>query len=80
MLAKCPVVASRISGVPEVLENNKNGLLFSPGNTQELKTQILRILTDEKLKHIITKKAYIDANEIFNEKVVINQIEDFYKI
>ena len=42
-----PVVGSRTGGVPELIEEEKNGLLFSSGNVQELSDKI-RYLWSEK--------------------------------
>ena len=36
-----PVIASKIGGVPELVEHNFTGWLFEPGNRQELKNLIL---------------------------------------
>ncbi len=35
-----PVIASRIGGLPELVEEGKNGLLFSPGNVDDLAEKI----------------------------------------
>ena len=45
-LAGVPVVASRIGGIPEVVTDGVNGLLFEPGSRTELE-QALRRLLDE---------------------------------
>lgn len=38
-----PVVASRIGGLPELVDDNVTGLLFSPGNVDELTSQLRRL-------------------------------------
>ena len=43
-----PVIASRIGGIGEIVDENKNGYLFSPGNIVELKTKIQEM--DENIK------------------------------
>lgn len=34
------IIASNIAGVPEIVEENNNGLLFSPGSAEELRSKI----------------------------------------
>ena len=41
-----PVVASRIGGIPETVQDGVNGLLFAPGDASDL-TRVLRRLLDE---------------------------------
>lgn len=36
MAAGIPVIASNIGGIPEIVENNKTGLIFEAGNSQDL--------------------------------------------
>lgn len=36
MAAGCPVVATRVGGLPQLIDHNQNGLLVSPGNPKEL--------------------------------------------
>jgi glycosyltransferase involved in cell wall biosynthesis len=40
-----PVVASRIGGIPELVEEGRTGLLFEPGDAQELQRKIDYLLT-----------------------------------
>ena len=44
-----PVVASRVAGTPELVEDGASGLLFTPSNWDELGDQIERLLTDRDL-------------------------------
>ena len=41
LAARCPVIGSRIGGIPDFVQHGTNGFLFSPGNVQEL-TECLR--------------------------------------
>ena len=42
----CPVVASQVNGVPELIEDHKTGLLVPPRNPQALEAAIREILSD----------------------------------
>lgn len=48
--AGCPVIASRIGGIPEYVKENISGLLFSPGNNIELFDKICIILENQGLR------------------------------
>ena len=45
-----PVVASRLSGIPELVEHERNGLLFSPGRADELADALTRLAHDVGLR------------------------------
>ena len=48
-LAGVPVVASRIGGIPEVVTDGVNGLLFEPGSRVELERALRRLLDEPDL-------------------------------
>jgi len=48
MAAGKPVIASRIGGIPEMVEHEVTGLLFDPGNPDELAEMLDRISNDKK--------------------------------
>jgi glycosyltransferase involved in cell wall biosynthesis len=50
MCASLPVVASRIGGLPELVEDGINGFLFDPKSEIELADAILKAAADEKLR------------------------------
>jgi len=45
-----PVVASRVGGIPEIVRDGVDGLLFEPGNAEELAERLMRLLKDEELR------------------------------
>jgi glycosyltransferase involved in cell wall biosynthesis len=63
-----PVVASRIGGIPTVIDDYKNGLLIEPGNTKELINKIIEVLENNELSDDLSKQA--------REKVVANYSVD----
>lgn len=50
MALKVPVVATRIAGVPRLIEDGRNGLLVNPGSDSELAAALRRLLDDESLQ------------------------------
>jgi len=59
-----PVIASRIGAITELVEEGKNGLLFEPGNVEDLRKKILYFIKNPKL--IIPMRHY--AREIAEKK------------
>jgi GT2 family glycosyltransferase/glycosyltransferase involved in cell wall biosynthesis len=47
--AGLPVVASRIGGIPEIVEHEVNGLLFEPGNAEALAAAFRRLIEEPDL-------------------------------
>ena len=48
-LAGVPVVASRIGGIPELVSDGTNGLLFRPGDADDLRRALTRLVEDPEL-------------------------------
>ena len=51
-----PVIASNINGIPEIVIDKKNGLLFEPGNEDDLVEKILILYKDKPLANLLGKK------------------------
>ncbi|MFA5270407.1 MAG: glycosyltransferase [Patescibacteria group bacterium] len=51
MRAGVPMIATKVGGIPEVVVNNKNGLLVDPGNPKQLSATIMKLLNDKKLQN-----------------------------
>jgi glycosyltransferase involved in cell wall biosynthesis len=50
MLSGLPVVATRVGGVPELVEDNTTGFLVPPGNSQALATALQGLIKDRGLR------------------------------
>ncbi len=51
MAIGCPVIAPRITGIPELVEDGVTGLLYAPANWRELADRLVRVLDDEPFAH-----------------------------
>lgn len=55
--ARCPVVASKLPGLAEVIQDNENGLLFESGNSSDLARQFFRLIHEEDLLQRLSAQA-----------------------
>ena len=51
-----PVIASNINGIPEVVTDKINGLLFEPGNENDLIEKILILHKNKPFANLLGKK------------------------
>lgn len=70
--AGTPVLASRVGGIPELIEENKNGWLFAPGDGEDLRSRLefciqnrallaeMRALAQESVSNL-TMNRYLDS-------------------
>lgn len=45
-----PVIGSRIGGIPELVDDGKTGLLFDPGNVEQLRACLVKVLADKDFR------------------------------
>lgn len=57
MAVGCPVVATRVGGVPDLLDNGRLGILVPPGNGEAMGKGILQVFRDEDTTKIRTSLA-----------------------
>ena len=51
MVQGVPVVAPRITGIPELVEDGVSGLLYTPGDAEQLVGRIEMLLADADLRN-----------------------------
>jgi len=72
-----PVLSTSITGVPELVEHEKTGLLSPPDNAELFYKNLKRILSDEKLRNKLVAGAKKRVEEEFSQDI---NIERIYKI
>ncbi len=73
-----PVVATRISAIPELVENGKTGLLVDPGNPEALADAMIQALTDADLRQEMIAAARDRVIRDFNNRNLIGDLAVLY--
>ncbi len=79
MAAGCAVIASRVGGMAEIVEDGLTGLFVEPGNEWALLAAISRLLTDKPLREKLGNLARANVIERFDRAHVIERIERLYQ-
>ncbi|MDD4050983.1 MAG: glycosyltransferase family 4 protein, partial [candidate division Zixibacteria bacterium] len=74
-----PVIATRVGGIPEIVEDGISGILISPGDSQALSKAILRLATDSELRAAMGRAGRKIAEERFDLNQNLNQMEAIYR-
>ncbi|MFQ5729576.1 MAG: glycosyltransferase family 4 protein [Waddliaceae bacterium] len=77
MAAGCPVVASRIGQIPELIQNNETGILVPPGNVKALVDTIQELAKDKNQLKILGTNAASEIRERHTWKHRAENILDF---
>ncbi len=74
-----PIVASRVGGVPDMVKEGSNGLLYEWGDIDRLTVAIARILDDRDLASKLGEAGRATAFERYRWSAVAARIENIYK-
>jgi glycosyltransferase involved in cell wall biosynthesis len=75
MAASLPVVATRVGGIPEVVEENRSAVLVDQADPGQLTTAILRLYTDDSLREKYGRAGYERFDRMFRMETMIDRIE-----
>jgi glycosyltransferase involved in cell wall biosynthesis len=69
-----PVLATRVSAIPELVEDGRTGLLVDPGEHEAMAQCMVKLLGDEELRHRIIAAARRRVREEFNNRELIQKL------
>jgi len=78
MAAGVPVVATSVGGVPELIEDGKNGCLVPPRDVDALVTQIRALLCDPGLRNRIGSAGFTRVRDHFAPAQMIASFTQLY--
>ena len=74
-----PVVTTPVGGVPDIVVDGENGLLFTPGDVVTLASKLSTLIENEELRAKISKESLRLANTTFNVNTIANQLANIYE-
>jgi L-malate glycosyltransferase len=74
-----PVVASRVGGIPEVINDGETGFMSDVGDTEKMSDDVLKLLNDEDLRQSFGKRGRELAVSRYSSEKIIPQYIAFYE-
>ncbi|MBU1091671.1 glycosyltransferase [Patescibacteria group bacterium] len=71
-LARAPVIATRVGGIPEIIEHKKTGILINPGSARDIKEAIEELANDIEMQNNISFALWEKVNREFNFKKMLD--------
>jgi len=79
MSAKKPLIATRVGGIPDLIENEKTGLLIEPDNSEILAETIITLIENPNKKNQLAENAYKKYKENFTLEHFEKNTEKLYR-
>jgi len=74
MAAGCPVVATKVGGIPEIIIEEKNGLLAEPKDENSLALKIITLVKNDKLRYDLSAGGRLTARN-YSMPIYIKKLE-----
>jgi L-malate glycosyltransferase len=79
MACEVPVIASRVGGIPEVVDDGETGFLSEVGDVDKMADDAARLVADEQFRREMGARAREAAVSRYRTDIVIPQYVDFYE-
>jgi N-acetyl-alpha-D-glucosaminyl L-malate synthase BshA len=79
MACEVPVIASRVGGLPELIEDGQTGYLCGPDDVDGMAERALHILRDPAAGRIIGKSAAVAVSQRYCVDKVVPMYEEYYE-
>ncbi|MBI4707531.1 MAG: glycosyltransferase [Candidatus Omnitrophica bacterium] len=73
-----PSVATKVSGIPELVKDGESGVLVEPASSSELAKGIIQLLSYPDKAKLFGENARKIMNENFSAKEMVNRIDNLY--
>jgi len=75
-----PIVATRVGGIPELVEDGASGYLVDRGDDSAMSEKILELVSNRSLRETMGRRGQEIANEKFNLSKSVSKLIDCYGI
>lgn len=79
MLQKLPVVATRVGGIPYIVDDQETGFLAEKANVDQIYRALEKLVVDKNLRLTMGKKGFVKAKECFTEERYVKDVFSLYQ-
>ncbi|MCI8525344.1 MAG: polysaccharide pyruvyl transferase CsaB [Oscillospiraceae bacterium] len=76
----CATIASRVGGVPDLIEDGVTGLLFPPQDAEALAEHICTLVRDRALLSRLGRALFEKARRDFSEEATVEKQKEIYRV
>lgn len=77
-VAKLPLIGAKVGGIPEIISDGENGLLFETENVNLLVKSIIEIIEDDNLRRKFSECAFERVKNIFGLNAQVQKLIGLY--
>jgi len=74
-----PVVATKVGGVIDIIEDGKNGFLVPPADPKSMADAVFKIYKDTALARQLAENAFLKVKEQYNVELMVKNTLDVYR-
>ncbi|NMW21767.1 MAG: glycosyltransferase family 4 protein [Chlorobiaceae bacterium] len=78
MAKEIPVISTRITGIPELIEHEHDGLLATPGDADDLALQIRKLLKNPELRCVFGRAGRKKVISLYNQHINNQQMVNLF--
>ncbi len=80
MASRIPVIATRTGGIPEIVIDEKTGLLVPVRDFESMANSVIRILDDERLRKSLIEEASLHIRKFTKDKMAVDTVNEYYQV
>jgi glycosyltransferase involved in cell wall biosynthesis len=75
----CPIIAARVGGIPEIMEDEVDGVLHRPDDSDDLAAQIIGLLNNPERAAELGRQSAVSCERRFAPDVIATRSVEFYR-
>jgi glycosyltransferase involved in cell wall biosynthesis len=79
LAAGCPVVATRVGGIPDVVRDGEDGFLVEPGAVEELADRLVRLASDPDLRAALGAAGRRRVPQRYGVERLVDDVDRLYR-
>jgi len=79
MALRIPVISTRVSAIPELVQDETTGLLVAVDAVEEFANAIREIASNPELAHRLSEQAYTHVAKLFDQQRNIDELLDYFR-